>query len=106
MNWTLEFIKEITNNKITRSSKRNKRFRLLHWLGGIDNMAAILQMTFLKSYSWMKILALWYECYWHFSMSPIDNQLVLAQIMAWHQSGDKPLFEPMMAQFADAYMHR
>ena len=25
--------------------------------------------------------------------------------MAWHQSGDKPLSEPMMTQYTDAYMH-
>ena len=27
---------------------------------------------------------------------PISNYPSLVQIMAWHQSGDKPLFEPMM----------
>ena len=27
----------------------------------------------------------------------IDNMLELVEIMAWHQSGDKPLSEPMMA---------
>ena len=29
--------------------------------------------------------------------SPIDNKPALIQIMAWRRSGDKPLFEPMMA---------
>ena len=28
---------------------------------------------------------------------PINNIPALVQIMAWHQPGDKPLFEPMMA---------
>ena len=36
---------------------------------------------------------------------PIDNMLTLFQIMAWHQTGDKPLSEPMMAQVADVHMH-
>ena len=36
---------------------------------------------------------------------PIKNILPLVQIMAWHQLGTKPLSEPMMAYFADAYMH-
>ena len=27
-------------------------------------------------------------------------------IMAWRQTGDKPLSEPMMTQFNDAYMRR
>ena len=35
---------------------------------------------------------------------PINNIPVLVQIMAWRQTGDKPLSEPMMTQFKDAYM--
>ena len=31
------------------------------------------------------------------SMSQIDNKLALVQIMAWRQTGDKLLSEPMMA---------
>ena len=26
------------------------------------------------------------------------------EVMAWRQTGDKPLPEPMMTQFTDAYM--
>ena len=36
---------------------------------------------------------------------PINNILALVQKMAWRWTGDKPLSEPMMAQFNDAYMH-
>ena len=34
----------------------------------------------------------------------INNIPALVQIMVWRQIGDKPLSEPMMAQFNDAYM--
>ena len=34
----------------------------------------------------------------------IYNKAALVQVMAWHQIGDKPLPEPMMTQFTDAYM--
>ena len=34
--------------------------------------------------------------------SPIDNKPALVQVMAWHQTGDKPLPELMMTQFNDA----
>ena len=34
----------------------------------------------------------------------MGNVSALVQIMAWHQEGDKPLYEPMMVQFTDAYM--
>ena len=33
-----------------------------------------------------------------------DNTSVLVQVMAWRRTGDKPLSEPMLTQFADAYM--
>ena len=38
------------------------------------------------------------------SRGPIDNKPALVQVMVWHQTGDKPLPEPMVAQFTDAYI--
>ena len=35
---------------------------------------------------------------------PSDNKTALVQVMAWRRTGDKPLPEPMPAQFTDAYM--
>ena len=35
---------------------------------------------------------------------PIDNEATLVQILAWRRTGDKPLPEPMLTQFTDAYM--
>ena len=35
---------------------------------------------------------------------PISNIAALVQIMAWCQPGDKPLSEPMLTRFTDAYM--
>ena len=35
---------------------------------------------------------------------PIDNNPELVQIMAWCRKGDKPLSEPMLTRFTDAYM--
>ena len=32
---------------------------------------------------------------------PNDNMPALVQVMAWHQTGDKPLPEPMLAEFTD-----
>ena len=37
-------------------------------------------------------------------MGLIDNDLALVEVMAWRQSGDKPLSELMLIQFAEAYM--
>ena len=34
--------------------------------------------------------------------SPIDNKPALVQVMAWRQTGDKPLPEPMMTQCTNA----
>ena len=36
--------------------------------------------------------------------SPIHNKLALVQVMTWRRTGDKPLSEPMLTRFANAYM--
>ena len=36
----------------------------------------------------------------------IDNKVALVQVMAWHRPGDKPLPEPMLRQFIDAYVRQ
>ena len=36
--------------------------------------------------------------------SPIDDEPALVQVIAWRRTGDKPLPEPMLTQFTDAYM--
>ena len=35
---------------------------------------------------------------------PTDNKSALVQVMAWRRTGAKPLPEPMLNQFTDAYM--
>ena len=35
---------------------------------------------------------------------PIDSKSALVQVMAWRWTGIKPLPEPMLTQFTDAYM--
>ena len=37
-------------------------------------------------------------------MSPIDSKPALIQVMTWRRRGDKPLSEPMLTRFTDAYM--
>ena len=37
---------------------------------------------------------------------PIDNNPALVEMMAWRQIGDKPLSEPTLTQFDDAYMRQ
>ena len=38
-------------------------------------------------------------------LSLFHNKPALVQIMAWWQTGDKPLLEPLMTWFTYAYMH-
>ena len=35
--------------------------------------------------------------------SLIDNEPALVQAMAWRRTGEKPLSEPMLTQFTDAF---
>ena len=51
------------------------------------------------------MIEFWFEFSLKFvHRSPIDNKPVLVQVMAWRRTGDKPLSEPMLTQFTDAYM--
>ena len=38
------------------------------------------------------------------SKGTIDNKPALNQVMVWRRTSGKPLSEPMMTQFTDAYM--
>ena len=69
----------------------------------LDKMAAILQTTVSKAFSWMKSV-LFRISLKFVPKGPIDNKAALVQVMAWRWTGDKPLPEPMLAQFTDAYM--
>ena len=71
-----------------------------------NKMADILQMTCSLYFLEWKLL--------YFDMNLIDIcpsyastdcKQALVKLMTWHWSGNKPSPEPMMAQFADAYMH-
>ena len=70
----------------------------------LDEMAAILQTIFPDAFYLMKILNFVWISPKFAPMSPIDNTSTLVQVMAWRRTGDKPLPEPMLTQFTDAYM--
>ena len=59
---------------------------------------------------WRIIHMLWLDfsmILWGFSMeflTILDNNPTLIDVMAWRRPGDKPLPEPLLAQFTDAYM--
>ena len=64
-----------------------------------DKMAGIsaddnFKCIFLNENFWMKFVP----------RSPIHNKPGLVQVMAWCRRGDKPLPEPLLAQFTDACM--
>ena len=40
-----------------------------------------------------------------FPVCPTDSKLALVQVMAWHQTGAKPLPEPMMTKTHEAIWH-
>ena len=71
---------------------------LTHW--GRDKMAAISKWIFLNENARNPIkISLKFV-----PRGLINNIPSLVQIMAWCRSGDKPLSEPMMVKFTDAYM--
>ena len=60
----------------------------------------ILKLIFLNENVWISITI----CLKFVPKVLIGNKPALVQIMAWRLTGDKPLSEPMMVNFADAYM--
>ena len=70
-----------------------------------DKMAAILQPTQSNAFWWMKTFFALIRISRKFApKGPIDNKPAMAQLMAWGRTGDKPLTEPLLTQFTDAYM--
>ena len=70
-----------------------------------EKMAAILADDIFKCISFNENDKFRFKFHWNLlSGVPIDNKPALVHIMAWRRTGDKPLPEPMMTQFTDAYM--
>ena len=65
---------------------------------GRNKMAAIFQMTFANTFSWMKMYEFWLKFHWSLFLGvQLTNDIpVLVQIMAWCRPGDKSLSELMM----------
>ena len=51
-----------------------------------------------------KVFILIWNSLKYIPQGPYDNKWTLIQVMAWRPIGDKPLPEPMLTQFTDAYM--
>ena len=64
------------------------------------HFADVFKCNFLNENAWIPIK----KSLKFFPKGPINNIPALVQIMAWRRTGDKPLSEPMMTQFNDAYM--
>ena len=71
----------------------------------LDKMAAILADDIFKHIFFNENARISIKISLNFFPSgPIDNKSALVQVMAWRLTGGKPLPEPMLNQFIDAYM--
>ena len=72
----------------------------------LKKMTVISQTTFSNVFSWIKkVLYIESNFTEVLPRGPIDHKLSLVQVMTWRRTGDKPLPEPMLIQFADAYLY-
>ena len=63
----------------------------------LDKMAAISWMIFSNVFSCMKSFVFRFEFHWRFvPKDPINNKPALVLVMAWHQTVDKSLPEPIL----------
>ena len=68
-------------------------------------MAAISQAVFSGALLWMKSFVFFIQISQKFVPdSELNNNPVLAQVMAWRRTCPKPISQPMVTQFTDAYM--
>ena len=68
---------------------------LVNTLRSRQNGRRVTENIFKRIFS-MQIGMFWFKLHWEVLNGPIGNTRSLVQIMAWHWTGDKPLFEPMM----------
>ena len=52
----------------------------------------------------MKNVVNWFKFQYYVLKGAVGDNPALVQIMAWRQTGDKPLFEPTMAYPTDTYI--
>ena len=74
---------------------------LTHW--GQDKMVDMFQTTFSNTFSWKKMneFRLRFRLFLRVQLIIFQHMF---QIMVWRRTGDKPLSEPTMVWFSDAYM--
>ena len=65
-----------------------------HFAGKILKCIFMNENISISNKIWLKIVL----------KDPIDNNTALVQMMAWRRIGDKPLSEPMLIRFTEAYM--
>ena len=66
----------------------------------VNNMAAISQTTFSNAFFIDFFISIRISSKF-VPKGPIDNNSTFVQVMAWRRTGDKPLHEAMLTQFAD-----
>ena len=67
----------------------------------LNKMAAISQMIFSDTFSWMKRFVFWLKFHWSLFFR---DQLTITQHWFRYWLDDKPLSEPMLTRFTYAYM--
>ena len=83
--------KDVDTRWNQRSRERKCQRALTQW--GRDKMAPILQTTFSNAFPWKQTVDFFLKSV-HKSL--INNNPSTVPIMAWCQTGDRPLHEPMM----------
>ena len=70
----------------------------------LDKMAAISQTIYLDGFPWMENCTFWLKFHWSLFLRVPLTMSALVQVMVWRRIGGKPLSEPSITWFSDAYM--
>ena len=72
-----------------------------------DKIAAVLPTTFSNKNSSPHMDIVLFKCHWNsIPRVQLTNILALFRVMAWHRISNKPLSEPIVAQFTEEYVRQ
>ena len=104
------FVWEIVNANTTHHAKFiwNGNLKTAHLFClahlHLNKMATISQTTVSKHFhEWQSFISIWISLRF-VPKGPVDNKAALAQVMAWHRTGDEPFSEPMLTKFTYTYL--
>ena len=84
-------------------NEQNFAYNFFRQAWGLNERAAIWQMTFWNAFSWKKIFLFWFEFHWNFFLRVQSS--IFIQVMVWYIIWHHTITEPMLNKMSHAMWH-